>query len=197
MYSDPSGHFLLELLAAFVLLCTPVGGAVFQAVVSTACYAGFAVASLFNKDIRKDMQDIGFNMFNTDEALVLQSQKVSFYKGRPYFKVPGDSGFSFGAIFFGKNIQDTNLVKHEYGHTFQLAEQGPLGYLIQTVIPSVTGFIADKFELLTKMGIEYESLPWEYNADHFGGVVRKDSQNNIIQKSNLTFWDVLMLLLFR
>ena len=168
MYSDPSGHFLLELLAAFVMLCTPVGGAVFQAVVSTACYAGFAVASLFNKDIRKDMQDIGFNMFNTDEALVLQSQKVSFYKGKPVFKVPGNSGFSFGALFLSRNWGSNDID------------------LVKTVIPSVTGYIADKLNLLSP--IQYYELPWEYDADKLGGAITKS-------RLNITYWDFLKMIL--
>ena len=83
MYSDPSGHSLIgALIAAYVLLCTPVGGVLFQAVTSLACYIGFAVASIFDETIRNDMHRINWNPFNTDEGLVIASEKVS--KGHQY-----------------------------------------------------------------------------------------------------------------
>ena len=133
------------------------------------------------------MEEIKWNPFNTDESLVLQSQKISFYKGKPVFKVPGKSGFSFGALFLGGNWgpNDIDLVKHEYGHTFQLAEQGPLGYLIKTVIPSVTGYIARNTGLLAKMNIKYNSLPWEDDANKYGGAAI------VYNRYNTTYWDFL------
>ena len=188
MHSDPSGNSIIgALIAAFVLLCTPVGGVAFQAATSLACYAGMAVTSIFDEDIRSDMNAIGWNPFNTDEGLVLQSDKVSFYKGRPVFRVNGDAGFSFGALFLGRGATPNNFdfVKHEYGHTFQLAEQGPLGYLIQTVIPSITGFIATELRLYPQS--KYHDLPWEYDADKLGGATTQS-------RLNISYWDFLMLI---
>ena len=191
MNSDPSGHSIIgALIAAFVLLFTPVGGVLFQAATSLVAYAGFAVASLFDKQIRKDMNAIGWNPFNTSESLVLKSQSVSFYRGRPVFRVAKNAGFSFGALFLGRNANETkfDFVRHEYGHTKQLIGQGPLGYLIKTVIPSVTGYIVDGMGLLAKMNIVYEGLPWEDDANIYGGAERYQKRHNI------TYWDFLLLM---
>ena len=53
---------------------------------SVLSYAGMAFASIFDEDIRNDMNGIGWNPFNTDESATLNSSKVSFYKGVPVFR---------------------------------------------------------------------------------------------------------------
>ena len=61
---------------------------------------------------------------------------------------------------------DTDLVRHDYGHTQQLKELGVFTYTTTVVIPSVTGYIIDVI-----VGMEnelYYSLPWERQADIMG-----------------------------
>ena len=67
MYTDPTGHFPWLVFAALMLF-TPVGGTALQVAASVLGYAGFAVASVFDEDIRKDMDRIGWNPFNSDET---------------------------------------------------------------------------------------------------------------------------------
>lgn len=59
MYANPDGYltWALMLLAGF-LLFTPLGGVAFQGVVSILIYAGIAIASIFDEDIRNDMNAI-------------------------------------------------------------------------------------------------------------------------------------------
>ena len=57
--------------------------------------------------------------------------------------------------------------------------------LIKTVIPSVTGYIVGGMGLLAKMNIEYEGLPWEDDANIYGGAERNQKRHNI------TYWDFL------
>ena len=53
--------------------------------------------SIFDEDIRNDMNGIGWNPFNTDESATLNSSKVSFYRGVPVFRTAagGRSGLSW------------------------------------------------------------------------------------------------------
>ena len=90
MYADPSGNFAISifLAAMAVLLFTPVGGTALQVVTSVVSYAGMAIASIWDKDIRTDMNAIGWNPFNSNENAVLGSSKVAFYKGAPVLELP-------------------------------------------------------------------------------------------------------------
>lgn len=85
-----------------ILLFTPIGGTVLQVATSTLSYAGMAVASIFDEDIRNDMNTIGWNPFNKDESVVVNSSNVSFYKGVSVFRTNGSSG-SFLGILLTKN----------------------------------------------------------------------------------------------
>jgi len=99
MYADPSGHlFGLITIGVLAFMFTPIGGTVAQAAVSTVSYAGMAVASIWDEDIRADMNAIGWNPFNTNESAVLGSNKVSFYKGMPVFRTNGDRSGTFYVI---------------------------------------------------------------------------------------------------
>ena len=106
MYFDRFGNFpwLILALVAVVMLFTPVGGTVAQVATSVVSYVGMTVASIFDEDIRNDMNAFGWNPFNTDEFATLNSSKVSFYKGVPVFRTAsgGRSG-SFGAILLTKD----------------------------------------------------------------------------------------------
>ena len=147
-----------------VLLFTPAGGTALQVATSALSYVGMAVASIFDEDIRNDMNAIGWNPFNTDESATLNSSKVSFYKGVPVFRTDagGRSG-SFGAIFLtkGSGIDD---LRHERGHNWQLMMMGIGTY----------GFTVGIASLLKLGGWDssnnYYGAPWETMADILGGV---------------------------
>lgn len=76
------------------------------------------VASIFDEDVRNDMNAIGWNPFNTNETATLNSSKVSFYKGVPVFRTAagGRSG-SFGAIFLthGSGVDNAVATLSFYG----------------------------------------------------------------------------------
>ncbi len=171
---DPTGHFPWLILAA-ILLFTPVGGTALQVATSVVSYAGMAVASIFNEDIRKDMNAIGWNPFNTDTSATLNSSMVSFYKGVPVFRTAagGRSG-SFGAIFLGQgsNVDD---LRHERGHNWQLMMMGIANYGLMIGLPSWQGWSKRK----------YYDRPWEITADVFGAFERRThSQSDI----NRGYW---------
>ena len=92
MMVDPDGEFPWLILAA-VLLFTPVGGTAAQ-VATSVSYAGMAITSIWDEEVRADMNAIGWNPFNSNDDKVLNSSKVSFYKGAPVFRTPsgGRSG---------------------------------------------------------------------------------------------------------
>lgn len=161
---DPTGHFPWLILATAVLLFTPVGGTVLQVATSVVSYAGMAIASIFDEDIRNDMNAIGWNPFNTDESATLNSSKVSFYKGVPVFRTAasGRSG-SFGAIFLTKDSVADDL-RHERGHNWQLMMMGIGIYGFTVGIPSPV-----KLGKWDKQG-NYYGAPWETMADILGGV---------------------------
>ena len=85
-----------------------------------------AVASIFDDDIRNDMNAIGWNPFNTDESASLNSRKVSFYKGVPVFRNNMERSGSFGFIFLRRGwtdstgvfhkLNDPDELRHERGH---------------------------------------------------------------------------------
>jgi hypothetical protein len=174
MYCDPEGNFPLLILAV-ILLFTPVGGAVAQVAASTVSYVGMVVASIWDGDIRSDMNAIGWNPFNTDESATLNSNKVSFYKGVPVFRTAagGRSG-SFGAIFLTRG-SGVDTLRHERGHNWQLMMMGIGTYGFTVGIPSPL-----------KLGPwhkarNYYGAPWETMADILGGVKgRPHSKNEIL-----------------
>ena len=162
---DPTGKFPW-LLAAAVMLFTPIGGMVTQAAVSAVSYAGIAVASVFDSDIRNDMNAIGWNPLNNDASISANANKVSFYKGAPVFITNNLSGsFSCGFVllnrnkngkpmYYGKNVTLEDVLKHEYGHNIQLQNLGLGKYLIFIGIPSPL-----KNE---------DTTPWELSASILG-----------------------------
>ena len=164
MRVDPDGTAFLWLAVLALLLFTPIGGIAAQTVVSTLSYIGMAVASIWDKEIRADMNAIGWNPFNSDEIATLNSSKVSFYKGVPVFRTAsgGRSG-SFGAIFLKKGSKIDTL-RHERGHNWQLMMMGIGTYMITVGIPS-------PLMLGPWAGAgDYYGAPWETLADILGGV---------------------------
>lgn len=170
MYADPSGHLAGLLLIGIWLYCfTPVGSAVTQAAVSTVSYVGMAVASIWDEDIRADMNAIGWNPFNTNENAVLGSSKVSFYKGMPVFRTNGDRSGTFYAIAL-KRSADAVELRHERGHGSQAMMMGIGTYAITVGIPSplqLGSWAADK---------KYYAAPWETMADVLGGGYKHSSE---------------------
>ena len=174
-YSDPSGH--IPWLISAALLFTPVGGATLQIRTSVLSYAGMAIASMFDEDIRNDMNAIGWNPFNTDESATLNSRYVSFYKGVPVFRTDLPRSGSFGAIFLRRfwvdekgvshKLTDPDELRHERGHNWQLMMMGVGTYGFTVGIPSPA-----KLGKWVKNGKYYDS-PWERMADILGGVKRR------------------------
>ena len=110
----------------------------------------------------------------SEELAVLRGE-TDRYKGVQVHKIlPNDnSGFSFGDIYIGTNAGDTwadvNLLRHEFGHTVQFDNLGMVGYGMPVLVPSVSCYAIDQMGLLTA---HYYSLPWEFEADTYGNVVR-------------------------
>ena len=70
MNSDPSGRSIIgELIAAFVLLCTPVGGVVFQAATSLVCYAGIGLLGAIASLVFPPARIVGVKIFGISFAL--------------------------------------------------------------------------------------------------------------------------------
>ena len=176
MYFDRLGNFpwLILSLVAVVMLFTPVGGTVAQVATSVVSYVGMTVASIFDEDIRNDMNAIGWNPFNTDESATLNSSKVSFYKGVPVFRTAsgGRSG-SFGAILLTKD-SGVDSLRHERGHNWQLMMMGIGTYGFTVGIPSP--LCLGKWD----RNNNYYGAPWETMADILGGV-----QGRIHSKSEI------------
>ncbi len=157
MNVDPDGHFF---------------GLIVQFLVSAASYVGLAVASLFDSDIKADMESINWNPFNTDEQTVLNSSKVSFYKGAPVFRTNMSRSGSFYAIFLD-NTSNENDLRHERGHGWQAMGEGPLIYGITVGIsspPSLGPWYQNG-------NGDYYAAPWETFADMLGGVNNRAHSN--------------------
>ena len=173
MNVDPTGKGILpDTLAA--VLCTPIGGIAYQVDVFAFCYLGMAIASIWNKDIRNDMNAIGWNPFNSDTKLVASSNVVSFYNGVPVFRTDDTMSGSFGIIVLSRHGFENEdgfcwtpeeNVKHEWGHNVQQAIYGPIPYLLNIGLPSVL--------------MNGDNEPWEITADILGGVNREHDAGDV------------------
>ena len=115
--------------------------------------------------VEKIVEDVkNFNLSNTSEQVVLDSNYISAYKGKVTVRTNGERSGSFEILFI---TRDTNtwrnaedVVRHEYGHTEQLKQLGVVKYTLCIGLPSLlmwgTGYYYDK--------------PWEVTADVYGGV---------------------------
>jgi len=112
------------------------GEIAYQVVTSVACYTAMAVGALFDENIRNDMNAIGWNPFNTDETATLNSNKISFYKGVPMFRVSSNKrSCSFVVISLVRGC-DADELRHERGHNWQLMMMGLATYGFTLGIPS-------------------------------------------------------------
>ena len=75
----------------------------------------------------------------------------------------------------GVPIIDT--FNHEYGHSIQMGKLNPIGYTLLVFIPSVTSYWLQRKEILID-SYSYYSVPWEYQANLYGGVRFDKNKNN-------------------
>ena len=113
---------------------------------------------------------------NTDEEVVLEADFLAFYNGVPVIRLPiGWNAASFGIIFLGDQYTNDqygrNTLNHEYGHSLQMAEYGPILYTFTVAVPSLAGNALSRLDLLP---CNYYSLPWEHEADILGDVTRSN-----------------------
>ena len=160
------------------LALIPGGGFITQAGVSLAAYGGFMAASAFDDTINADMQAIGWNPFNTNEIAVVESEKVSFYKGVPVIRINGFEGSSgtFLGIFLNRDVYDGETLQHEWGHTIQQGIIGPLRFGITIAITSPSKLGERKWP---SKKYRYRDRPWEITADIFGGSSNLHSKEDI------------------
>ena len=170
--------------AAFTIATLPTaiskigGGVLTQLGFSTMMYGGFMLASVFDSEIKANMDAIGWNPFNTDASIITTRdslgniRKVSFYKGVPVIRFNHDflTSFSFLGIFLNnKKWVNDRVLNHEYGHNMQQMFLGPLKYLLGIAVPSVLfNFASRKNTTLDNL---YYSMPWERTAELFGDVI--------------------------
>lgn len=166
------GAGILSLTCTFLQLFAPgnlslsignmLSGIAFQCGMSLGMYGGFMMAASWSEKTYNDMERIGWNPFNTDENKVLQSSRVSFYKGLPVIRTSEDRSANIAGIIWLNSGADSDTVRHEFGHILQAAVLGPVNYLISVGIPSWK-------EWGEKLGISYHEVPWEDIADVIGG----------------------------
>lgn len=209
MYTDPTGTKAWRKLKRFFIKAGKVVGGGIMAIIGantlvhllpfalafndgflTQCafsimmYGGYMAASAFDSQINADMGAIHWNPFNRNTDPVLESGKVSFYKGIPVIRTNlENSSGTFYAIFL-EHHTDTNTLRHEWGHTIQQGITGPVRFGLTIAICSPLTLGNDKWPEETN----YEDKPWELTADIFGGADREHST-----KDTATAWLYLAL----
>jgi len=151
-------------------------GIFFQSSSSILSYLGITFSTIFDEDIKYDMNKINWNPFNTDEQLVLDSKKISFYKGVPVFRFNYNRSGSFLAIFLTRETNNRknpeDVIRHEWGHNIQQLILGPINSFFCIFLPSWQ-------EWSTR---SYYDRPWEITADIFGGVISRKHNNSDITR---------------
>ena len=162
---DPNGHSVLGVLALVLL-----SGVIIHAATLVTSYAIAAVASIWDLDIREDMENIHWNPFNTSADVAASAEHISFYKGSTVIKQDlfGTSAF-LGTIW--SNTGDSGEdIQHEWGHNMQELILGEALYITNVAIPSVVYYLYDLYT--GGAPYDYYSMPWERVADWLGGVNR-------------------------
>ena len=167
------------LIWGFIIIMSPIVGCVLQLVFSLVCYTGASIWSLWDEDVKKDMQSIEWNIFNKDEGKVIESKKVSTYKGVMVFRIPGNRAGSFLGIFLTerqRTVTSSSIttVKHEYGHNVQQLLVGPINYLLYIGLPSWRQWSYRS----------YYDRPWEVTAESFGGVITRSHTAEDLNRGN-------------
>ena len=133
-----------------------------------------------------------FDLYNTDEQKVLESNYFSAYKGKLVIRLPiGTNAFSFGIMFLGNDLGTGSdaiaTVRHEYGHTQQLEKLGIWKYITQVAIPSVTAY---RLDLKKDLPYSYFTAPWEADADKYGGVDPSERKNPTPWTEDIGYYDL-------
>lgn len=116
-----------------------------------------------------------FNLKNTQEQVVVDSNYFSAYKGKLVLRTNRQRSGSIGILFItrkGNPSTIKELVRHEYGHTEQLRQLGLLRYLIFIGIPSWKQWNRE---------VPYYERPWEITADLYGGVTSRNHNEEKMQ----------------
>ena len=72
MYIDPSGEL-------GILLWLAVSGIMFCAATSAGGYVAASVMSIWDEEVREDMDDIGWNLFNSDDPVKIIEAYIKFF----------------------------------------------------------------------------------------------------------------------
>ena len=126
------------------------------------------------------MDKIGWNPFNDSEQAVLESQKVSFYKGVPIYKYDGPKGKSGSCfiIMLDRDDKRSDTIRHEWGHAAQMMLMGAGNFLLTVGIMSPLELRADKW-------CDYYKSPWETGADYLGMVQSRNHTDSEILRALL------------
>ena len=113
------------------------------------------------KYIKEDFK--AYDKYNTSEVKVIKAHYFSSYKGKFVIKTPLKRSGSYGILFISKylSLNNKDVIRHEYGHTKQLALLGFIKYTVCIGIPSLFQLSDDEV---------YYRRPWEITADLYGGV---------------------------
>ena len=170
MYSDETGSSitLAILLTIYATFSSTASGVSLQIFASAVSYVAMAMMSIWDEEIRENMNAIKWNPFNSDPSLVLNA-KASFYLGVPFFRSPfGDRPFNFLGVCLDSG-RTTKDVSHEFGHTFQQMFLGPIPYLLYIMIPSANEWGVKHSENYEEEYESYQRRPWEMLANILGG----------------------------
>jgi len=141
------------------------------------------------KDVAEDIKNYDLN--NQSEENVFKSNYFSNYKGALVVKTPFDASFSFGFIGLSTQQQNTNTLKHEYGHTVQMENMGVGSYIVDVAVPSVAINILDR---QGKLPYDYYSYPWEAEANKLGeSSLSQCWKASLPQGAYNSFWDLIPL----
>lgn len=159
-------------------------------------YPGSAVYAIKEQRRQEQWKKAINAITNTDVDPVFEAEHFALYNRTLVIRHNlNDAGsFAIFGVIFLNHSHDANnfanrerILNHEYGHTLQEKEIGIAHYVIGVAIPSSTFFkLAKKYELIDN---NYYNLPWEYDADMRGGVVRDHADwANIISKFYMGIW---------
>ena len=116
-------------------------------------------------------------VMNEDEQVVLDAKFLAFYKGVPVIRTSNDRSGSFGVIFMGAlrdADENVKILRHEWGHTQQLAQLGPIKYLLGIVAPSLSSDAGSQ---------DYYRSPWEVTADWYGNSFDNGARRTDLNKA--------------
>ena len=162
------------------------GGAVYSSAINT-----YNSAVNTCKNIAEDLENFDSN--NEDVEKVYSSNFFSAYKGALVVRHSSDfltSWSIFRTVFLNHNMDKKSLLKkkqaldHEYGHFLQEQEMGTVAYFFDVGIPSIIYNLISRSNKVVRLN--YYNMPWEYDADMRGGVIRKHAE--WAKALNETYW---------